>query len=138
MPRISREKVYTSATPINSIRSRRCFRFLGSHVISPWVYEILCMILSVLLMMAMAILLGVYDRRPVSDWQGSVSLNFIISLLGTACKAALTFSVAAGLSQSKWIWFTSQERPLLDFKRFDDASRGALGSVQLLWVTKIR
>jgi hypothetical protein len=32
----------------------------------------------------------------------------------------------------KWLWYNRIDKPLLDFKVFDRASRGPLGAVQLL------
>jgi hypothetical protein len=37
------------------------------------------------------------------------------------------------LSQLKWLWYSGASRPLGDVEAYDRASRGLIGSVQLLW-----
>ena len=111
-----------------------------------WTLEIFGILVSVVSLGALIIVLRVYDGRPLSDWSPiafsgysiNISLNFVISILGTLSKSLLALSVAAGISQSKWIWFRDRKRPLLDFKKFEDASRGPSGSFALLNATKLR
>ncbi len=71
--------------------------------------------------------------KPNPQWTLGISLNTIVSILSTVFRASLMLSVAHGLSQSGWIWFTQRPRPLSDICWYDSASRGPLGSVQLLW-----
>ena len=52
-------------------------------------------------------------------------------------KTAITFVVAEGLGQLKWIWYRS-EHSLQDLSAYDDATRGPLGSLKLLWRLKHR
>ena len=115
-------------------------------ILSPWLEEIAYVATSVALITTLVIILRVYDGRQLTDWQGAISagnysvnisLDFIVAVLGTISKAAIAVSVEAGLSQSKWVWFT-QSRPLSDYKKFDYASRGPLGSARLLATTKVR
>ncbi|KAF7195354.1 hypothetical protein HII31_03246 [Pseudocercospora fuligena] len=40
--------------------------------------------------------------------------------------------IAEAISQLKWHWYWGRERPILDFERFDSASRGPWGSLMLL------
>ena len=119
-----------------------------SRVLSPWAEEMAYSLISCALMITLVVILDIFDNRPLSDWQGAVSvgsysvnisLNFIVAVLGTISKSAVLVSIEAGLSQAKWIWFTLRKHSLLDYKRFDDASRGPLGSIKLLLaVTNIR
>lgn len=118
-----------------------------SAVLSPWTEEIVYVVISVLLMMTLVIILEIYDGHPLTDWQGAISmgnlsvnisLNFIVAVLGTISKASVAVAVEAGLVQTKWIWFSQRKRPLLDYKRFDNASRGPLGSARLLFTTRIK
>ena len=115
--------------------------------LSPWIGEVMHVMISVLLMTILVSVLGVFDGRPLSHWHGvipmgdfsiNISLNFIVAVLSTIVKVSLAVIVDAGLSQTKWLWFLQQRRSLLDYKRFDDASRGPLGSARLLRVTKFR
>lgn len=116
-------------------------------VLSPWLEEIAYIALSVALMTTLVVILKTYNGRPLTDWQGAISmgnmsvnisLNFIVAVLGTISKTSVAVCIEAGLSQSKWIWFRLRRRSLLDYKRFDAASRGPLGSARLLPITKLR
>ncbi|ROV91664.1 hypothetical protein VMCG_09261 [Cytospora schulzeri] len=101
--------------------------FLG-----PWTWEATSVIGSALCLAVQISLLAAYDGKPVFTWHG-VTLNTIVSVLSTAGKASLLFAVEELVSQWKWILFTDRARPLMDFERIDSASRGPLGSLQLLW-----
>ena len=119
-----------------------------SRLVLPWAEELAYSAISSALLIILVVILKVFDNRPLSDWQGAISLgnysvdispNFIVAVLGAIIKSAVLVSIEAGISQSKWIWFTLRKRSLLDYKRFDDASRGPLGSAKLLLaVTNIR
>lgn len=61
----------------------------------------------------------------------TIILNTLISICVIIFKASILFMTARALSQLKWLWF--QERhPLSDIEVFDEASRGAYGSLKLL------
>ena len=128
------------------LRTSKFIRKL-SKTLSPWIEEVVYVVISFLLLVTLVIILRIYDGRPLTDWQGAISmgtfsvnisLNFIVAVLGTISKANIAVAVEAGLSQAKWLWFSQRRRSLLDYKRFDDASRGPLGSARLLLVTKLR
>lgn len=97
-----------------------------------WLFEILCATISVCSLAAIVGLLAAYDNKPLTDWRFVLSLNTVVSILGTISKAALSEVLAASISQSKWLWFARDERPLNDFADIEDASRGAWGSLGLL------
>lgn len=74
----------------------------------------------------MVIVLAIFDDRLIFEWNG-VTLNAIISVISVAMKSSLTFAVAELIGQWKWIIFSRDARPLMDFERIDMASRGPLG-----------
>lgn len=61
-----------------------------------------------------------------------ISLNATIAALITAAKSTAMLSVAACISQWKWAYFRSNRRRLADLDIIEEASRGPLGSVQML------
>lgn len=85
-----------------------------------------------LLVLTLIVLLVFYDGKPIFTWHG-VTLNAVVSVLATACNASLLFSMADLISQWKWVLFTDQSRPLIDFELIEAASRGPLGSVLAMW-----
>lgn len=96
-----------------------------------WWLELSALAFSLASLSALIALLYISDERPVSSWAG-LSLNAIVSILAGASKASLAFVISTCLSQGKWNWAGRFAGPLIDFDRFDAASRGAWGSIRLL------
>jgi len=65
-----------------------------------------------------------------------VSLNTIVSRLSTFAKGCILLLLSRSIGQLKWICFRSRRQRLSDLRTFDSASRGALGSAELLWMQK--
>ena len=100
-----------------------------------WLFELLSWLVSMISLTTIVVVLLVYHNRPIPEWPLSITLNSIISILSTIAKAALIMPVAESISQLKWVWFTRSNR-LIDFQTIDGASRGPLGSIKLLKMTK--
>lgn len=62
-----------------------------------------------------------------------VNLNAIVSILATISSSSLLFSVSAAMGQAKWDWISEQPRLLRDLELLDEASRGPLGSFEMLF-----
>ena len=103
-----------------------------------WLWEILAVLLSFGTFSALVIVLIVYDGRAVSALPKRISLNAIVSILGTISRTSLMFSITATLCQYKWLLFSGRTRQLKDLQLYDDASRGPLGSSALLIAEKGR
>ncbi|KAL9109232.1 MAG: hypothetical protein Q9227_006158 [Pyrenula ochraceoflavens] len=102
-----------------------------------WLWELLSAILGVAAMVAMYILLSRYNNQRLPQW-GSVfgadiNLNAVLSLLGLVIKSTLMLAVLECIGQLKWTWYQGKFRNLEDFHIFDDASRGPLGALQMLY-----
>ncbi|KAJ5403245.1 hypothetical protein N7509_003116 [Penicillium cosmopolitanum] len=98
-----------------------------------WFLECLAMAFSFASFIAVIIILRAYDQKPSPNLSYGLTLNSIVSLLATASRSSLLFVVAAAVGQLKWIWIQHRERPVLDMQSFDDASRGPLGALYLLF-----
>jgi hypothetical protein len=62
-----------------------------------------------------------------------------VTVLSKVASAALILPISEAIGQLKWSWFHGQEsKDAFDFEIFDKASRGAWGSVLLLFRTKGR
>lgn len=92
--------------------------------------------LSAISFVVIAIVLKIYDGNTSPELPYDLTLNAIISVLATICKACLIPVVAAAIGQLKWCWFQAKSRKLQDLQSFDDASRGPLGSASLLLVPR--
>ncbi|ORY07298.1 hypothetical protein BCR34DRAFT_27719 [Clohesyomyces aquaticus] len=110
-----------------SLRSK-----ISHHIQRLWLWETSACVVSICAHFAMIALLGVYDGSRVSSWEGSWTLNSNISFMITIIKGAALIPVASAISQLKWRRFWDY-RKLTDMDFFDDASRGTLGSLRLLW-----
>lgn len=108
----------------------------SSYYYHDWLFEILSCAASFVVLIVIIVLLRRYDQQPVPAWRHGVTLNTLLALLATLCKAAFAYPVLQGISQLKWNWFTKQQRPLIHFEAFDEASRGAVGSIRLLVATR--
>lgn len=102
-----------------------------------FIWEVLAMILSSGLLVAIVVLLSQYDDKPQPTWK-YVSLNSVISWLSTISKGCVLFCLSEGIGQLKWVWFTRKTQPLVDLGTFDGASRGIWGCGALLWRLRAR
>lgn len=100
-----------------------------------WALEIGALILSVLSLVAIIVLLAIYDGEPQFSF-GVLNLNATVAILATAFRIGFMVAVGEALAQWKWLWFSKKPRTLGDFDSIDDASRGSRGSLLLLWDTK--
>lgn len=88
--------------------------------------------------LAIIIILRIYDEHPLTDWSGSITINTTVALLTTVAKLGLIAANSGALGQLRWNWY-SKPHLLSDLNSFDDASRGSpWGSVQLLLKLHVR
>ncbi|KAF5636738.1 uncharacterized protein FTJAE_5934 [Fusarium tjaetaba] len=101
--------------------------------LAQWGLEIVALALSLIAFGLMIYLLCHSADEPISKWNKTyISLNTAVSILAGTSRACLAFSISMCLSQGKWNWLNGAAQPLVDFDRFDAASRGAWGSLRLL------
>lgn len=100
-----------------------------------WLWEILACIVAMTANLAMIIVLLQHQGTKVSSWKHPWTLNSIVSLINTVIKGAVLIPIAASIGQLKWKRFWRYQT-LSDMEVFDEASRGAVGSVRLLWRLK--
>lgn len=98
-----------------------------------WAWEILAGLFGTLCLLAIIVVLVMYDRHPQPELRWGITLNAIVALITTAMKGALLTPLMEGMSQFKWIAFAERERPLMDFNVYDGASRGGLNALMLFW-----
>jgi hypothetical protein len=123
-----------------------------------WVWEVLSLVISAIALVAIVLFLASLDDKPQPLWasagrhcvtipgtdqsicrQSGITVNSIVSWLGTLARICLLVPLSNGLGQLKWAWFSDgKDRPLADLDTFDAASRGVIGSVQLIFLLKAR
>lgn len=119
------------------------FRF--SKTLTIWRYEILLYFLAVAANIALVVLLARVDHSRQVNWAGSpITLNTLVSVLATIIRASIAVPVTSALLQQKWLRYhrngpreMRSGPPLSDYIVYDAASRGFMGSAQLLWVTRL-
>ncbi|KAG8161582.1 hypothetical protein KVR01_008569 [Diaporthe batatas] len=97
-----------------------------------WWQELVSVIASFGCIVAVIVILRMVQDKPTDQWTFFISLNATIAALITAAKSTAMLSVAACISQWKWAYFLSKRRRLADLDIIEEASRGPLGSVQML------
>ncbi|KAJ5710998.1 hypothetical protein N7488_005154 [Penicillium malachiteum] len=104
----------------------------SSIPLDTWILEGASLSFSVACLISIHGILITYNGKERPNFVYSISLNAIISVLATGCKSSLVFVVGEGISQLKWLWFQNR-RELSYMQTFEDASRGPLGSIALLF-----
>jgi hypothetical protein len=99
-----------------------------------WYLDIIAAVTS---LASLATIIGVllaYDGKSQEEWASDVlTINGLVAILATVCRGAFMTTVASVLSQEKWNRFSGSTNKFEDFVIFDEASRGLLGSLRLLW-----
>ena len=113
---------------VESKHQRRLRWFMSDS----WMLECLAMIVSILALISIGVMLGLYNGKPLSAWSHTISLNTALSTLATVMKGFMMIPIGSCLSQLKWHWYSKKKRALHDFGIFDQASRGPWGSMMLL------
>ncbi|EXJ57865.1 uncharacterized protein A1O5_12423 [Cladophialophora psammophila CBS 110553] len=100
-----------------------------------WIWEVMGLLGSAAGLLAMLAFLLKYDGNQQPSWK-QLSLNTVIAILSSLSKLLLFIPLTSAIGQLKWIWVAQQKRSLADLSVFDAASRGLIGSIQLLWLTR--
>ncbi|KAM0413582.1 hypothetical protein ACHAPT_013640 [Fusarium lateritium] len=116
------------------------------NILLTWSFELMLLLLATGLLASIAAVLSAYSDQEVPNWNGSndgtgsagITLNALVAIIATVFRAILAFIALEVLAQLKWDWVTAHFRPMSDVQRFDDASRGAWGSLLLLPVVALR
>ncbi|KAH7093058.1 hypothetical protein FB567DRAFT_162595 [Paraphoma chrysanthemicola] len=107
----------------------------SQSVLRRWIIEIISVTTSALCMGAIIASLAVLKERPLDKWPSGLT---IVNILSKIASAALILPISEAIGQLKWAWFSGKSRDAIDFEIFDKASRGAWGSLLLLYRTKGR
>lgn len=100
---------------------------------STWWLEIVTLFISTGCMAGLIAILAGFQNRLTTDWTFFISINAAVAIAITAARATLLAAVSVVLSQEKWSHFNNKARRLQDLNIIDRASRGPLGSIQMLF-----
>lgn len=102
-----------------------------------WTFEMFCLTLSTGCLFTITLLLIMAANRPTgSIYSGAVDLGQVLTLLFSVAKWSLLLATVEALGQLKWSWLVRRPRKMIDLETFDLATKGAWGSLRLLWRTR--
>lgn len=94
-----------------------------------------------LLLVSVAVLIPAtlypHDGQPLPQWPLSLSINALLSIYSMVLKACLGFLVTSRIGQLQRSWYL-EARPLKDVVLVHEAAHVILGSMQWLWVNRLR
>jgi hypothetical protein len=123
----SAEHTDPSTTPL-AIRS----------TLASWSLELLAVVVSVSSITAIIAVLYRENNQPLTAWRFGITLNTIIAALGTLARTTLAFAISACIGQQRWSWLRRRPDRLVAFERFDEASKGPYGALQLFAWLRMR
>ena len=112
-------------------------RLRPSSTLGTWWIEISACAIALVTLIAIIATLYPHQRKPLPQWPYSLSVNTLLAIYTAVLKATLLATISECLGQLKWIWF-SENRPLDNLVAYDDATRGPLGALRLLWLLRFR
>ncbi|PQK16784.1 hypothetical protein BB8028_0006g11030 [Beauveria bassiana] len=119
-----RPSVYVSSKPQSAFRG----------MLLLWKWESFLLIVSLVLFIASLVLLREYENKALSHWKAPISINAVIAIITTIFKGSLLMPISNGISQLKWLSFSKEPQDMITMDVYDQASRGAWGS--LLYIFK--
>ena len=124
--------------PIQSRRRKELWFLAWMRGLFAWKWELLAAVFSISCMAAVVAILAIIQDKPLDHWRFPIQPNSMVSIFSTLSNFALLLGVREGLSQLKWIYFQKKRHRLFDLQIFDDASRGPIGSLRLLWMLRLQ
>ncbi len=114
-------------TPLDSNRRER-----RRHWMYIWWWETSCCMIALSALLAIVATIHSYESKELPRWKFGLSINAIIAIWTAVLKAAAGLVVAEGISHLKWI-VVLRPQNLSTFVAHDDASRGPLGALKLIF-----
>lgn len=125
LPKVQDER-FTAKSPVSWLRA--------------WWLELTASLFAIACLAANLAILLTINGKPLRSWEvASVSItpNTLISIFSTLAKSSMLLPITEGIGQLKWTFFYQQPHRLRLLQTFDDASRGPLGALDLLWKVNV-
>ncbi|PVI00303.1 hypothetical protein DM02DRAFT_396065 [Periconia macrospinosa] len=108
----------------------------SENVFKRWIYELITLAIAVTCMASIVVILSRINGTNLVVRNIGITAFTVLSKITSA---ALLLPTSEALGQLKWNWFNGKRsKEMWDFEIFDKASRGAWGSMLLLFRTKGR
>jgi hypothetical protein len=112
-------------------------RWRSHKYLNLWWWEAICCIVALGALLAIVAIIRVHESKPLPQWRYGLTVNAIISAFMVVLKAAAGLVLAQGISHLKWV-AAARPQSLSSFIAHDEASRGPLGALKLLWKNQYR
>lgn len=109
-----------------------------ASTVKGWAWELLAWTTSFASMVTIVGILLSTQNKSLPEWDHQINLSTLLSVFAQISSTALLVPASGCISQLKWLWFDGRARTLSDFDIFDEASRGPLSSLWLIWKTRAR
>ncbi|KAL6703032.1 hypothetical protein ACN47E_010308 [Coniothyrium glycines] len=103
-------------------------------LVREWQWELISWLFGTAALVAIILLLIVFKDKPLTNWNARLPPNTIIAIISQVAQSALLFSISSCIGQLKWSWLR-KERSAADIDKFEAASHGPRGSLELLLTT---
>jgi magnesium-transporting ATPase (P-type) len=127
------QDIYHASTSVTSIDKPKKPQSAWARLSTTWWMEIITIFLSTGFIIGLIAILASFQNRLTTEWTFFISINAVVAIVITAARATLLATVSVCLSQEKWNHFNNRARRLQDLNIIDRASRGPLGSIQMLF-----
>ncbi|KAK1247024.1 hypothetical protein MKX08_000826 [Trichoderma sp. CBMAI-0020] len=127
------QDIYHASTTTTSIVKPKKPQSAWTRLSATWWVEGLTIFVSTGFMIGLIAILASFQNRLTTEWTFFISINAVVAIVITAARATLLATVSVCLSQEKWNHFNNRARRLEDLNIIDRASRGPLGSIQMLF-----
>lgn len=131
-------KSYTSKLYRKGHPTERRKKPLLLTIARSWLWELLACCGGLSTLGVLIWVLKSYDGRAQPEWPYNVTVNTLVSWIGSLMRASMTFVLAVCVSQSTWMDFQSRSSSLLNLTAYESASRGPTGAFQLFRCRKTR
>lgn len=101
------------------------------QLLKAWRWEVFTWALGSVSLALIFVLLFMFRDQTLQQWKSMVQISTMVGALAQVAHSALLVSVSSCVGQLKWAWLR-RERRMTDVAKFDDATRGPMGSFMLL------
>lgn len=117
----------------------------GEALFREWAVEWTGWLVAATSLVALIILFAVYSEKPLRQWKAKITPGTAVAVLSQLGQTSILGPVVDCICQSMWLWLDKESRAthrmnvnqgqasLIMMQRYDDASRGPLSSLFLLW-----
>jgi len=139
LPSTARSKLIASDSERAETEKDNKAKQRKDNSIARWRVELIAATIAVVGIITLVAVLAKFDKQPQQEYHfirnQTYTLNAIVALIATVTRVAMGVTLGSALSQCMWNWFVDKSRDgtaLNNLTLFDQASRGAWGSIKLL------